>query len=193
MRKNIYTLTIALLWAAGFAAAAGAQSIPPSLFSDVKATSVGDIVNIIVNEQSQSQNNAISQSQKGNNLAVTSGKGTGALGFIPGLGVTSTASNAYAANATQTTSDQFTAQVPAVIVRVLENGNFLVRGSREVETNGDKRVTVIEGEIRPTDISSGNTILSSQVANANIYHQGKGITHDGARPGIFVRVLNWIF
>ena len=187
----IYSL-VSLLVLVGSVLPVRAQNIPLSLFSDVKASGIGDIVTILINETSAARNNATAQSAKSNATSIASGAGTGSLGFLPSFGLNSNASNNNQSAATVTSQNSFTARVPAMIIAIKENGNFLIRGSREVETNGDKRVTIIEGEIRPADITAANTVLSSQVANAMIYHQGKGLTHEGSRPGILVRILNWL-
>ena len=83
--------------------------------------------------------------------------------------------------------------ISARIIGITEDGNFLIRGSKEVETNGEKVTTVVSGIIRGEDISPNNTISSNLIADASIYHEGKGVVKQGNRPGIFTRLINWIF
>ena len=80
----------------------------------------------------------------------------------------------------------------AKIVSVLPGGNYLVEGTRYVEVNDEKQTIEVTGEIRPDDISSDNTVLSSRVANARIKFTGTGPASETAKPGLLTRVLSWL-
>lgn len=194
-RLGRYGLVVALVGLVVPVGTSRAQlAMPPSsLFADFRARGVGDIVTILVNESSSATSSAATQSQKTNELAVDSQVGVGFLAFIPGLGINSSADNQYDANSRSNSQSQFTAQIPVRIERVLENGNFLVRGAREVDTDGETRTTVFEGEVRPVDISENNTVPSTRVANVKIFYQGKGVVQQGARAGILTRIINFLF
>ena len=49
------------------------------------------------------------------------------------------------------------------------------------------------GTVRPKDIAPDNTVDSYLIADAEISYTGKGNADQAARPGIFTRILNWIF
>ena len=81
----------------------------------------------------------------------------------------------------------------ARVVKVLENGNLVVEGSKVVEINEEKEIIKIKGVVRPQDIEADNTIYSYNIADAEITYSGKGTVHNGHRPGLLSKLLNWIF
>jgi len=192
MQKTILGIVFAIFYIITTTSTLQAQA-KRSLFADVRASRVGDVITIIIDENTRSTNRAQTQTQKSENLSISSEAGTGPLDFIPGFGITNQSSNQFQGQGLTTTQGQFTTTMTAVVEKVLENGNLLIRGVQEVDTNGEKQVTIIEGMIRPEDISQNNTISSLLIANKSIYYHGKGVVHEGNRPGIFTRILNWIF
>jgi len=173
--------------------ASGGQAVSKGgLIADVRAKKIGDIVTILINEVARASNDNATQTNKQNQLAATADFGSSFLNNLSGS-VSSQTQNQYRGSGRVSTSGTFTMQITATIIEVKEDGGFLVRGTREVETNGEKVVTVVEGVIRPEDISRDNTINSSKIADARIFHQGTGVATQAHRPGLFTRILNWIF
>jgi flagellar L-ring protein precursor FlgH len=170
----------------------GGKIIKGGLIADVRAKGIGDVVTILINENTQASNSNNTQTNKQNTL---DGEASFGNNFLRGLSgsISSQSSNQFQGSGQVSTQGLFTAQITAIIVGVKEDGNFLIRGSREVETNGEKVVTVVEGIVRPEDISRNNTISSTLIADAKIFHQGSGIVTQAHRPGLFTRVVNWIF
>jgi flagellar L-ring protein precursor FlgH len=160
--------------------------------SDVKANSVGDILTILISENSQSSNVTNTQTNKSNSLSAEGDFGNSFLKGLTG-GISSQTQNQYQGSGQVSSSGAFTTQLTVRIEEVQEDGNFLIRGTREVDTNGEKVVTIVEGVVRPADITKDNTLLSSSISNARIFHQAKGVTADARRPGLFTRIINWIF
>ena len=170
----------------------GGKIIKGGLIADVRAKGIGDVVTILINENTQASNSNNTQTNKQNTLDGEASLGNNILRGLSGS-ISSQSSNQFQGSGQVSTQGLFTAQITAIIVGVKEDGNFLIRGSREVETNGEKVVTVIEGIVRPEDISRNNTISSTLIADAKIFHQGSGIVTQAHRPGLFTRVVNWIF
>ena len=93
---------------------------------------------------------------------------------------------------TSSRSTTVTGQMTAKITSVLPSGNYIVEGTRYVEVNDEKQTIDVSGEIRPDDIASDNSVLSSRVANAKIKFTGAGPASESAKPGLLSRVLGWL-
>ena len=61
-----------------------------------------------------------------------------------------------------------------------------------VLVNDETQVITISGMIRPQDISGSNTVLSSQISDAEIQMVGRGLLAEAQRPGILYRLLDWL-
>jgi flagellar L-ring protein FlgH len=85
------------------------------------------------------------------------------------------------------------ATISARVVRVLDNGNLVIEGSKQVEINDEKEIIKLTGVVRPRDIRKDNVVYSSNVADAQITYAGRGVANTGNRPGLLARFLNWIF
>lgn len=146
-----------------------------NLYSDNKAYKVGDILTIIIVE-------TVSMTQEDN----TSNKVGGLLSstfsiiknisnidltrFLP-IKDTSTA-DAAVSNTENTANSQITAKIAAVVTEVDNYGNLWLEGKKEVKVGQDRRELVIQGFVRPSDVSASNSIDSYKIANAKLWYNG---------------------
>jgi flagellar L-ring protein precursor FlgH len=98
----------------------------------------------------------------------------------------------HAGKGTMDRSDKVTGQIPVRVVKVLDNGHLVVEGRRAVLVNEETQVITLSGVIRPQDVSAANTVLSSQIADAEIQVSGRGTLTEAQRPGILYRLLDWL-
>ncbi len=89
-------------------------------------------------------------------------------------------------------TEKLTATVPAVVKKVLPNGNLFIEGHRVVLVNNEEQHFYISGVVRPIDITQDNSVRSSYVADAEIEFTGRGVLSDNQRPGFFSRLWNWL-
>jgi flagellar L-ring protein FlgH len=194
---------VAVLLLAG-PALAGAQSLyreggpGAHLFADHRARAVNDVLTIIIVEQSSSARSASTRTTKetsrtaavnefpGVNLQERNAAARGYLKFdVEGQA-------SHEGRGAIERSDRVTGQIAARVVRVLDNGNLLIEGRRAVLVNDETQVITISGIVRPQDLSGANTILSSQIADAEVQMAGRGLLADAQRPGLLYRVLDWL-
>jgi flagellar L-ring protein precursor FlgH len=50
----------------------------------------------------------------------------------------------------------------------------------------------VSGVVRPQDVTAANTVLSSQIADAEVQMEGRGLLAEAQRPGILYRFLDWL-
>jgi flagellar L-ring protein precursor FlgH len=87
-------------------------------------------------------------------------------------------------------SERLVAQLSVAIEEVLPNGDYRIVGRQQLNVNGESTVIGVRGRIRPSDIASDNSILSSRIADAQIDYDGKGFVSRGAKPGLITRLFN---
>jgi flagellar L-ring protein precursor FlgH len=168
------------------------------LFSDHRARAVNDILTILVVEQSTQSRSATTKTSKDTSR-------TAALTDFPGLALPTrnakaqenlkldlSGKAAHEGKGSIDRSDRLTAQIPARVVKVLDNGNLVIEGRRAILVNDETQVATISGVVRPQDITGANTVLSSQIADAEVQITGRGVLAEAQRPGIIYRLLDWL-
>ncbi len=161
-----------------------------SLVADRKAKQVGDILTIIVAESAVSSNTASTDVSKKKNLS--SGAGIGpllqslpAFGFNGSEGSSATGSTSRASN--------FVTRMTVTITKVLPNGNMEIQGTRDVQTNKETQRITLTGTVRPDDVASDNTVLSTYVADAKIVHFGSGPIGSRMKEGLISKIFKILF
>lgn len=157
-----------------------------SLFSDVRARQIGDIITVQLTENTNAIKIARTQNIKETDVSIDPVIGlNGAPVTVGGnslqLGVGS--ANEFLGDARANLSNQLNGNISVTVVDVLPNQNLVIRGEKWVTLNGGDEYIRLTGIIRPTDISPTNEISSNKVANARIQYSGKGSFAATTRPG----------
>jgi flagellar L-ring protein precursor FlgH len=168
------------------------------LFADHRARAVNDILTIVVVEQSAQTRSASTKTSKDTTR-------TASINDLPFLALPTRNAKAAAdmrfdiegaaeheGKGSIQRSDRLTAQIPARVVKVLDNGNLVIEGRRAVLVNDETQTATISGVVRPQDITGTNTVLSSQIADAEVQIVGRGVLSEAQRPGMLYRVLDWL-
>jgi flagellar L-ring protein FlgH len=195
MRIKMFVLVFLML---GCAQDLLADSLYPvegtgSIYTEKRARRVGDVITVLIQELSQATNSASNNNQKNATMHIGAGLGflgTQILNTDNQVGVGSRSD--YQGQGASSRSSKITGQMTAKITSVLPSGNYVVEGTRYVEVNEEKQLIEVTGEIRPDDISTDNTVLSTRVANARIKFTGTGPASETAKPGLLTRVMSWL-
>lgn len=171
------------------------------LFIDTKARRAGDIVTIKIVESSSATNKASTNTGRKSSIAGSvenffnlEKRYPATKPFFNPFGkVKGELDSNFDGSGTTKRSGDLTAFITARVVAVLPNGNLKIQGTREVKVNNEKQLIILSGIIRPRDISPGNVILSTYIADAKIEYSGSGVIHDRQRPGWMVRILDIVW
>jgi flagellar L-ring protein precursor FlgH len=158
-----------------------------STVGDLRASRLNDLVTIRISEST----NAISRAD-----VTTNRDGSNSL-TMPGptfLGGQSTATrNAFKGNGTTGRSAVFTTMVTARVVKVLNNGNLIFEGARDIQLNNETQRLYVAGVIDPLMLAKDNSIMSGHVSDLRIGYGGSGIVDETLKPGVVSRLLNFIW
>jgi len=184
---------LAVLWCAGAPAQDMRQNVMKSLFADQKASHAGDAITIIVVETNSASNDASTNSSRASNFSLsgsgsTSGAGTATPGVSLGLGTTA----GFQGQGGTSSKGSVQAKLSARVDSVLPNGNLMISGNRVITVNGEKQTITITGLVRPSDIQPDNSLLSYNIADAQIVFEGDGIVSRAQGPGWITKLLHWL-
>ena len=168
------------------------------LFTDARALRANDLVVIKIEEVAdarRSTNTDIDRSSE------SSAEITAFLGMLAKAGLDGKDAAKIAGGSSQKfnntgktgRTEYLSATVPAVVRKVLPNGNLFVEGHRVVLVNAEEQHFYISGVVRPIDIDQENSVKSSMVADAEIEFVGRGVLSENEKPGWFSRFLNKIW
>ena len=170
------------------------------LFEDRRAVRVGDTLTVLLNETTRaSKDGGIVASRNSSNSvnmglnAVRNQTGTSprtSSNLLLSGGLNNDGTSKFDSKAGSSASNQFSGTITVTVLEVLPNGNLNVGGEKRLAVGNEEEVIRFGGIVSPVNLQ-GNTILSSQVADARIEYRGAGITDEVKNPGwltkLFVR------
>jgi flagellar L-ring protein precursor FlgH len=163
---------------------------------------VGDIITVEIVENASAKKKADSKAERKNEFEAGISSFLGySMKDLPLVKTPSDPEKLIAANfkskhdtkAELKKEDNMTASIGCTVVEVSYNGNLSVRGSREIMVNGETQYIVLQGTARTADITSSNTVLSTQLADVKIFYTGRGVLSDKQKPGWLSRLLDNIW
>ena len=193
IRTILFYLALLLLLPFAFKIKAGDFGQGMSLFSDIKANKVGDILTVLISEESQASNQVQMKTEKSSKHEASGGPGVGTFNFFPLFGAESDSKQSHDGKGQNVRNGSLQARMSVTVVAVKDNGDLVVEGTKTVTISGDKETIQLSGVVRQRDVSPDNSVPSHLIAEAEISYTGKGTTTTGSRPGFFTRLLNWLF
>ena len=167
------------------------------MFSDKKAGRNGDILTVVISESAATTS---SQSKKSNKESSIDA-GISQFFFPPGVSALGTHNGAlpgtkfggksdFSAGGQVNNSQSLTARAAVLITDVLPNGNLVIEGVRVVKFSGESQFVVLHGLVRPEDVSSANTVASSNIADVRIEFISEGSLTDAQKKGWLTKLYD---
>jgi len=103
--------------------------------------------------------------------------------FLPVFGAKSSLESAYNGSNGSEQKDRLTGKITVRILEKSETGMLKIKGERKLEVNGESNLMQLEGYVRARDITTNNTVLSYQVADAKITYRKSGVVNSMVGPG----------
>jgi flagellar L-ring protein FlgH len=164
-----------------------------TLWEDQRARRVGDILTVVLQENTSSSKTLDSSVKKKdkNALGVTD-----VFGYKPPNGrldANTENNRAFSGSSDADQKNSLSGRITVTVSEVLPNGVLVVRGEKWMTLSQGEEYIRIEGMVRPADILPDNTLLSTRIADARITYSGKGTLASAGSMGWLSRffVSDW--
>lgn len=187
------------------------------MFFDEKARDIGDLVTVVIVEQTRAFGDARTETKSERTVSGTISSQVGFQKLIsspirglmrifgfdePGTTVPegtelnvvdAQMDNDFKGDGLTSRSGKFTGVVTCRVIGVLPNGILHIRGRRSVVVNHEAQYIALEGLVRQEDLNIDNQVLSNSVAEMRLAYDGLGVLDDKQRPGWMARVIDWVY
>ncbi|MCC7081933.1 MAG: flagellar basal body L-ring protein FlgH [Burkholderiales bacterium] len=145
------------------------------LFEDRRPRQVGDILVIQINEKTAASKNSDSTVEKSqtSTFGVTSLLGLPGKSFL-GSNLDANSESKFDGKGAAASNNDFTGTITVTVIDVLPNGNLQVSGEKQIGINEGSEFIRFSGVVNPANIANGNSVSSSQVADARIEYRANG-------------------
>ncbi len=173
-----------------------------AFFKDQRARRVGDLLTVVITIEDEAKlNNTTTRSREAGedvNFPYFLGYENSLSRLLP-AGVSASnlvdvdSKGAHTGKGSVDRKETIKVKLAALIAQVLPNGNLVIHGRQEIRVNYEVRELVVDGVVRPEDISATNTITSEQIAEARIAYGGRGQLSDVQQPRYGQQIFDVIF
>jgi flagellar L-ring protein precursor FlgH len=157
------------------------------------ARHVGDIVTIVLDEQTAAQKSATTDTSKTTTDTMPGATLLGKAVTVHGTPILSASVNdatKFTGEGDSAQSNSLTGYLAVTVMKVLPNGNLLVSGEKQLGLNQGQEFIKVTGIIRPIDLAADDSIPSYRVADAKISYVGKGALADANAQSWLSRLFN---
>ncbi|KAA3617594.1 MAG: hypothetical protein D8M58_01455 [Calditrichaeota bacterium] len=163
-----------------------------SLYSDLKAHEVGDILSVVIVESANASRESSSNSNSNSDMKMDASANGNIASFLPIFGGGSSLSSSYDGGDGTEQKEKLTGRITVRITEKTTGGMYKIQGERTLNVNGEENLMELQGFVRPRDISTNNSVFSYNVADAQITYKKGGITNivnDGFFSNMFVKII----
>jgi flagellar L-ring protein precursor FlgH len=159
-----------------------------NLYGDGRAHRIGDILTISLQESTSSQKSAKTELDKSSSLTLAQPTLLGKTVDINGRPLSASINGPtteFDGEGKSDMSNNLTGNITVTVHDVLPSGVLLVKGEKWLTLNQGDEYIRISGMVRPQDIGSDNTVMSTKLADARIAYSGTGVVND-------TNVMGWV-
>lgn len=170
-------------------------SAEKSMYADHKASRKGDILTVVIAEQVAQSSSQSKKSGKSSTvdasvssfLFPSSGLGKH-KGELPVTGLS--ASNDFSGTGEVSNTQSLTGRAAVLVADVLPNGNLVIEGARVITFSGETQYVVLHGIVRADDVSSANTVTSTNIADVRVEFISEGELTDAQKRGWLTKLID---
>lgn len=164
-----------------------------ALFADQRARRPGDVLTILLQENTQARTSSSTETSKSSGIALPNPTLLGrpvTRGGVPILDTDVETDTNFTGSGASEQTNQLDGFISARVIDVTPNGLLRVRGEKRLRINRGDETIVLTGLVRPEDIAPDNTVPSLRVADADIAYRGRGQLGQANQQGWLGRFFN---
>ena len=161
------------------------------LFEDHKARLVGDVLTIQLSERTAASKSSGASAERESDVSFEVPVVAGVPGkSFQGAELEAGASNTFEGKGSASATNDFTGTITVTVIDVYPNGNLLVSGEKQIAMSQGTEFIRFSGVVDPAHIRVGNTVRSTQVADARIEYRANGYIDEAQTMGWLGRFFN---
>jgi flagellar L-ring protein precursor FlgH len=171
------------------ALAGGASGGWRPLFEDRRARQVGDTLTVSIEESTSASKAGGNKAERASKLGQKASAVSGKLNYLGRAGLNFESTSAFEGKGATSENNSFVGAMSVTVLDVLANGNLIVAGEKQVAIGDSEEFIRFSGVVNPT-MMIGNSVRSTQVADARLEYRSRGTIDDAMRPGWFSRAIS---
>ena len=156
-----------------------------TLFQDRRAYRTGDILTVVLDEETRSSKDSGTSIGKNSDVAI--GAPTIGTRTIDELKASLNADRNFSGEASANQRNSLSGSITVTVAEVMANGVLAIRGEKWLRLNQGDEYIRLRGLVRVDDITDQNRISSQRIANAQITYSGRGSLAEANQPGWLTR------
>ena len=148
-----------------------------NLFEDTTAKYVGDVLTVVLIENTNASATSNTNSSKDNKVDLPGPTLAGNKVEKEGVEILTnkfSGEREFSGQGTSSMNSSFNGKMSVTVAEVLPNRNLIVRGEKMMVLNQSDEYVRFVGIVRPEDIDQDNTIKSTRIANVHMAYGGQG-------------------
>ncbi len=160
-------------------------------WEDLRANRVGDILTVTLSESTNASKSAKTSADKASSNSISNptlfGQPTSfnVGGLSRDLSFETSSTHSFEGDGSSEQKNLLRGNITVTVTDVLPNGYLMIRGEKRIGINQGNEYIKLSGIVRPYDVTAGNTILSTQIADPTIVYVGDGMVNDS-------NVMGWL-
>jgi len=153
------------------------QGMRIGLFEDTTAKYIGDVLTVVLIENTNASATSNTNSSKDNKVELPGPTLAGQKVTKDGVEILTnkfSGEREFSGQGTSAMNSSFNGKISVTVAEVLPNRNLIVRGEKMMMLNQSDEYVRFVGIVRPQDIKQDNTINSTRIANVHMAYGGQG-------------------
>ncbi|MCZ4293929.1 flagellar basal body L-ring protein FlgH [Vibrio sinaloensis] len=163
-----------------------------TLFQDRRAYRVGDMLTVVLSEETESSKKANTKYGKSANVGFAAPSIGGTT--IDELAASIDSDRSFDGTASSSQGNKLEGSITVTVHSVLPNGVLRISGEKWIRLNQGDEFIRLTGIVRVDDISRNNQVPSSRIGDARITYSGRGALADSNASGWLTQFFNspWV-